>query len=117
MLIGVRRGGAMAVTCAVFVAVSCGDGLSLFTDAAGAEGSEETAGSSTTDGPSGACGDGRIDPGEDCDDANEVDNDTCHADCSGSSRGRTASRKGSSALSPLRPRPRGTSSSRVRTDR
>jgi uncharacterized delta-60 repeat protein len=34
-----------------------------------------------TDAPTPACGDGTVDPGEDCDDANVLDGDCCSADC------------------------------------
>jgi len=38
-----------------------------------------TTGSTTEPGP--ACGDGHVDPGEDCDDANPVDDDGCNSQC------------------------------------
>ena len=33
------------------------------------------------DGAAGLCGDGILDPGEECDDANNIDDDECHVDC------------------------------------
>jgi cysteine-rich repeat protein len=39
----------------------------------------ETTGSTTEPGP--LCGDGHVDPGEDCDDANPVDDDGCNSQC------------------------------------
>lgn len=38
-----------------------------------------TTGSTTEPGP--ACGDGHVDPGEDCDDANQIDDDGCNHQC------------------------------------
>ncbi len=33
------------------------------------------------DGDAGSCGDGNVDPGEECDDGNSIDTDTCPSTC------------------------------------
>jgi cysteine-rich repeat protein len=47
-------------------------------------GAEEDETSSTSTGPTSRCGDGTVDPGEDCDDGNDIDADGCNLDCTAS---------------------------------
>jgi cysteine-rich repeat protein len=58
------------------------DGDGRGSDALDASGSDDSAGDGDTTGdPLPACGDGLVDPGETCDDANSTDGDGCNVDC------------------------------------
>lgn len=46
------------------------------------DGGDDPQGDSSTGEPPDLCGNGMMDPGEACDDANEIDGDGCNADCS-----------------------------------
>lgn len=60
--------------------------MGLFDEGGGGGGVGVTGGAGGTGGDGGsgaqaACGDGKVDPGEQCDDANQTDTDACVADC------------------------------------